>query len=104
MAVLPFQAGNKEQYDESMAVAEAQHRVVNKAYIEYHKAAQELSRLWDSYGQEIPVRGTPEHKLYLVAEDKKKQAYSVWQREAHKHGAMFIDLKRPAPVKEETVW
>lgn len=102
-----FETRNRGEYEVAMQEAKAQERVVNKLYIEYHGKAKIVADMFAENGNEPYVRSDAKYPLWAKALAAKQAAHVAWQREAHKHGAMFVDLKRPDPSaapKEETVW
>ena len=102
-----YDTKNKREYDAEMKIAHAQERVVNKLYIEYHGKAQAVAKLYHDNGNEVPDRKSPEYKEYAKALVAKQDAHIAWQREAHRHGAMFVELKQnneAAERDQNTVW
>ena len=102
--IFPYNAGNKEEYEEAMERANVLHLEVNTAYIAYHKVAMEMQELWDTLGREMPPRGSSEQKQYAAMRRKKSAAHNAWQKIALRHGAMFVPPSKQVKPKEETVW
>jgi hypothetical protein len=85
-------AQSKAEARKAYAEADKQHEIVNEAYRKYHKAAMVVSKLFEANAFVIPKNGDPGYKEWVAAVAGKREANVAWQREAHKHGAMFVPL------------
>ncbi len=73
-------------------VAFEQEKASNRAYLVYREKAKIVADLVKMNGGDEPKRGEPEYKAFQKAKTDKQVAHDVWYLEAHKHGAMLVDL------------
>lgn len=87
-----FEAQTKSEAIKFYREADKHNEVVNEAYRQYNKAAMVVARLYEENGYEIPHKGMDEYKPWVAAVAAKKKFFVEWQKEAHRHGAMFVPL------------
>jgi len=101
-------AQSKTELRRAYQEADEQQKLVDAAYIAYMKAAKVVSDLYEENGSEVPLRRDDPvyYKKFQAANAEKKKMFVAWQREAQKHGAMFVKfMDRPSiDPQGGTVW
>lgn len=88
-----YDAVTRQDYIRAKREADAQEQVVNATYKEYHAKAKALADFIYDNDDEVPTKGTEAFKKYRLLARIKQEAFVKWQREAQKHGAMFVDMR-----------
>jgi hypothetical protein len=108
MATPVWSAQSKTELRRAYQEAAEQENLVNAAFAVYDKAAKALGVLVEENGDEIPTK-RDDPKLYKEYRDlvaQKRKMFVAWQREAQKHGALFVQFMQRQDIDPQggVVW